>query len=120
MNLFGNPDDKAKIAALDRAQAVIEFGLDGTILTANRNFLDTMGYTLDEIRGKHHSMFVDPDERASEQYRTFWAELNRGSSRKPNICASPRAGAKSGSGRRTTRCWTRTGSPTGSSSSRPT
>ncbi len=70
--------DASKIAAIDRAQAVIEFKLDGTIVTANQNFLDTLGYRLDEIQGKHHSMFIAPDERASAAYREFWAALNRG------------------------------------------
>ena len=57
---------------------MIEFKLDGTIVTANQNFLDAMGYSLDEIRGKHHRMFVDPTERDSTAYRDFWARLNRG------------------------------------------
>jgi methyl-accepting chemotaxis protein len=66
------------VAALNRVQAVIEFALDGTILTANDNFLSVLGYTLDEIRGKHHSMFVDDATRSSQQYRDFWVALNRG------------------------------------------
>ncbi|ABD05319.1 methyl-accepting chemotaxis sensory transducer with Pas/Pac sensor [Rhodopseudomonas palustris HaA2] len=71
-------EDAGKIAAIGRAQAVIEFALDGTILDANPGFLGAMGYTLDEIKGKHHSMFVTPQERASAAYREFWAQLNRG------------------------------------------
>ena len=55
--------DKALADALGRSQAVIEFNLDGTIITANDNFLKTLGYTLGEIQGKHHSMFVVPSER---------------------------------------------------------
>jgi methyl-accepting chemotaxis protein len=78
MAFFGNSEDRAKLSALDRSQAVIEFAMDGTILAANKNFLDAMGYTIDEIRGRHHSMFVDEGERTSEEYRRFWAELNRG------------------------------------------
>uniref|UniRef100_Q07J05 Methyl-accepting chemotaxis sensory transducer with Pas/Pac sensor n=1 Tax=Rhodopseudomonas palustris (strain BisA53) TaxID=316055 RepID=Q07J05_RHOP5 len=70
--------DAGKLAAIDRAQAVIEFNLDGTIVTANDNFLKAMGYTLAEIQGKHHSMFVEPAMRDSGAYREFWAELNRG------------------------------------------
>jgi methyl-accepting chemotaxis protein len=70
--------DASKIAAVNRAQAVIEFNLDGTIVTANENFLDTMGYSISEIQGKHHSMFVPPAERDSAAYREFWAALNRG------------------------------------------
>lgn len=64
--------------AISRAQAVIEFDMDGTVLTANDNFLKTLGYSLDEIRGKHHSMFVGPSERDSAAYQEFWAKLNRG------------------------------------------
>src|SRR5205085_9607066 len=52
--------------------------MDGTIVTANDNFLKALGYTLAEIKGKHHSMFVDPSERGSAAYREFWARLNRG------------------------------------------
>lgn len=53
-------DAEAQLDALNRSQAVIEFHLDGTIITANANFLTAMGYALEEIRGKHHSMFVEP------------------------------------------------------------
>jgi methyl-accepting chemotaxis protein len=70
--------DASKIAAVDRAQAVIEFNLDGTIVTANENFLTAMGYSLGEIQGKHHSMFVAPTERDSAGYREFWTKLNSG------------------------------------------
>ena len=68
----------AHASAIDDSQAVIEFKLDGTIVTANQNFLDVMGYTLDEITGEHHSIFVDPATRESTGYREFWAKLNRG------------------------------------------
>ena len=67
-----------QIAAIGKAQAVIEFNMDGTIITANANFLGAMGYALEEIRGRHHSMFVEPAERDSAEYREFWAKLNRG------------------------------------------
>ncbi|MCA6118033.1 PAS domain-containing methyl-accepting chemotaxis protein [Bradyrhizobium sp. WSM 1738] len=70
--------DKALVDALGRSQAMIEFNLDGTIITANDNFLRTLGYSLGEIRGKHHSMFVAPSERDSAAYRDFWAALKRG------------------------------------------
>ena len=70
--------DGGKISAVNRSQAVIEFNLDGTIVTANDNFLKAMGYTLAEIQGKHHSMFVEQAERDSAAYREFWAALNRG------------------------------------------
>ncbi len=68
----------AQIAAINRSLAVVEFKIDGTILTANGNFLAIVGYTLDEIVGKHHSMFVDPAYRDSAEYRQFWAKLQRG------------------------------------------
>jgi methyl-accepting chemotaxis protein len=71
-------EDAGQIAAVSRAQAVIAFEMDGTIVTANENFLGAMGYTLAEIQGKHHSMFVEPAERGSAAYREFWAKLNRG------------------------------------------
>jgi methyl-accepting chemotaxis protein len=70
---------EAKLAALDRVQAVIEFDLDGKILTANQNFLAAMGYTLPEIVGRHHSMFVAPAYRESAEYRDFWTRLRGGS-----------------------------------------
>jgi len=73
-----NMEDAGKIAAMGRAQAVIEFNMDGTIVTANQNFLDAVGYTLAEITGKHHGMFVVPEERNGAVYREFWAKLNRG------------------------------------------
>ena len=69
---------EAQVAALHRVQAVIEFDLEGTILQANDNFLQTLGYTLEEIRGRHHSMFVDPEHVRSSAYREFWARLGRG------------------------------------------
>jgi methyl-accepting chemotaxis protein len=67
-----------QIVAIGKSQAVIEFNMDGTIICANSNFLGAMGYALDEIRGRHHSMFVDPAERDGAAYREFWAKLNRG------------------------------------------
>jgi methyl-accepting chemotaxis protein len=67
-----------QLAAIGKSQAVIEFQMDGTVLNANENFLRTMGYTLDEIKGKHHSMFVDDVQRRSSEYKEFWAKLNRG------------------------------------------
>jgi methyl-accepting chemotaxis protein len=71
-------EDAGKIAAMSRAQAVIEFNMDGTIVTANENFLNAMGYSLAEVQGKHHSMFVTQGDRDSAAYREFWARLNRG------------------------------------------
>ena len=77
-NKANNDSALAQAAAIGKSQAVIEFKLDGTIVTANENFLNAMGYSLDEIRGKHHSMFVEPATRDSHDYREFWARLNRG------------------------------------------
>ena len=75
---FKGNDLQAKIDALDRSQAVIEFNVDGTILTANANFLGAVGYSLAEIQGKHHSLFVDQTESKGPAYRQFWDELKRG------------------------------------------
>jgi methyl-accepting chemotaxis protein len=71
-------DFAGQIAAIGKAQAVIEFNMDGTIITANDNFLKTLGYSLDEVKGKHHSMFVDEAFKQSAEYKEFWAKLNRG------------------------------------------
>jgi methyl-accepting chemotaxis protein len=71
-------DFEGQLNAVSKAQAVIEFKLDGTILHANQNFLQTLGYTLDEVRGKHHSMFAEPGYASSVEYRLFWDKLNRG------------------------------------------
>ncbi len=71
-------DNAAKVAAISRSQAVIEFALDGTIITANENFLNAMGYGLDEVAGQHHSMFCDPDYARSAEYKSFWADLAAG------------------------------------------
>ncbi len=67
----------ARLTALYRSLAAIEFRMDGTIVSANENFLKVMGYGLDEIVGHHHSLFVDPAERDSAEYRAFWQALNR-------------------------------------------
>ena len=69
---------QGKVAAIDRVQAVIEFELDGTVITANENFLDTFGYDLDEVVGKHHRMFCEPSYAASPEYTEFWQQLARG------------------------------------------
>ena len=69
---------QGKMAAIDRAQAVIEFDLHGNILTANENFLSVLGYSLDEVRGKHHRIFCEADHARSPGYRLFWEKLGRG------------------------------------------
>jgi len=71
-------DYAGQVEAINRSQAVIEFSLDGTILSANENFLVMMGYELDEIVDKHHSIFADPEFAASTEYKEFWAALGRG------------------------------------------
>ncbi len=73
-----NADYRGQIEAIGKSQAVIEFDMDGTILTANENFLNAMDYSLDEIVGKHHSMFAEPAYAASTEYKVFWARLNQG------------------------------------------
>jgi methyl-accepting chemotaxis protein len=76
--MLAQADGVGQLAAISKAQCVAEFELDGTIRTANDNFLRAFGYTLDELRGKHHSLFVDPAEQGTADYRAFWAKLARG------------------------------------------
>lgn len=64
------------VEAINKSSAVIEFMPDGTIIQANNNFLQAMGYTLEEIKGKHHSMFCDKSYVASPAYQQFWSDLN--------------------------------------------
>ncbi|MEE6250672.1 MAG: PAS domain-containing methyl-accepting chemotaxis protein [Bdellovibrionota bacterium] len=71
-------DFESKMEAIDKAQAVIEFDPSGKILTANKNFLDTLGYTLEEIQGKHHSMFAEKSYAESAEYTQFWEKLRGG------------------------------------------
>ena len=73
-----NADYIGQLSAISKAQAVIEFNLDGTIIQANDNFLKVLGYSLDEVRGRHHEIFVDPNFRSSIEYRQFWEKLGRG------------------------------------------
>ncbi len=68
----------AQLAAIEKSQAVIEFNMDGTIIRANDNFLNAVGYQSSEIRGQHHRMFVAESDRNSDTYKSFWAALNRG------------------------------------------
>ncbi|OCW19615.1 methyl-accepting chemotaxis protein [Pseudomonas aylmerensis] len=76
--LQAESEANAKLDAIGRAMAVIEFNLDGTILTANANFLQRMGYSLAQIQGKHHRLFCTPQTAASSQYSDFWRRLNQG------------------------------------------
>ncbi len=67
-----------QVSAINKSQAVIEFNLDGTIITANDNFLSTLGYNLADIQGKHHRLFVDEEYAKSVDYAEFWQKLGRG------------------------------------------
>ncbi|WP_084175976.1 methyl-accepting chemotaxis protein [Brevundimonas bacteroides] len=84
----------ARMAAVDRSQAVIEFTLDGKILEANKNFLDVVGYSLAEIQGRHHSMFVDPVYAASPEYADFWRRLASGEFTSGNFTRYARGGGR--------------------------
>ncbi|EQD55737.1 methyl-accepting chemotaxis protein, partial [mine drainage metagenome] len=71
-------DLRGKLEAISKSQAMIEFNLDGTIITANDNFLTTLGYGLNEIKGRHHRIFVDPAYARSPEYEMFWERLHDG------------------------------------------
>lgn len=71
-------ESESLLKAIGRSMAVIEFTPQGRVIKANQNFLDTMGYRLDEVVGRHHGLFCLPQERESAEYREFWASLNRG------------------------------------------
>lgn len=75
---LSSADTDGKLAAINRVQAVIEFDLQGKILQANENFLSVMGYSLQEIQGKHHSMFVEPEFSSTKEYAEFWEALRAG------------------------------------------
>jgi len=77
-NVTAHRTNEGMLAALNRAQAIAEFTLDGRIESINENFTRTMGYALDEIKGKHHSLFVEPDYARSADYRAFWDRLGQG------------------------------------------
>lgn len=71
-------DFEGQVAAIGRVQAVVEFGLDGSVVNANDIFLQSMGYRLEEVKGQHHSLFLPPGEAATLEYRNFWADLAAG------------------------------------------
>ena len=73
-----NADYSGQISAISKSQAVIEFAMDGTILLANANFLNALGYSLEEVKGKHHSIFVQHEVKSSQEYQEFWRKLNLG------------------------------------------
>ena len=64
--------------ALSKSQAVIEFNMDGTVITANENFLNLLDYTLPEVKGKHHRIFCQESYTNSQAYKKFWENLNKG------------------------------------------
>ena len=83
MGWFSNPKQSKSsndliVDALNKSLAVIEFEPNGKIITANMNFLNAMGYRLEEVQGQHHSMFVDPDEAQGNDYKNFWQRLRNG------------------------------------------
>ena len=80
METMKSEEMAARLEAINKVQAVIEFNMDGTVITANDNFLKTLGYTLNEIQGQHHRMFCDAAYTSSPEYQAFWAKLNRGES----------------------------------------
>jgi methyl-accepting chemotaxis protein len=73
-----NAEFEGKINAIDKSQATIEFDMDGIVITANEKFLNVVGYTLDEIKGKHHRIFCEESYTKSTEYTLFWEKLNRG------------------------------------------
>jgi methyl-accepting chemotaxis protein len=77
-NKMKNAEFEGKLNAISKSQAVIEFNLDGTIITANENFLKTLNYSLEEIQGKHHRIFCEESFTSTNQYRVFWEKLARG------------------------------------------
>ncbi|WOI58288.1 PAS domain S-box protein [Palleronia sp. LCG004] len=73
-----NADFEGQIAAIDKSQCIVTFAPDGTIMDANRNFLDAVGYSMEELEGRHHRMFVDPAHAHSLEYEIFWSDLATG------------------------------------------
>jgi methyl-accepting chemotaxis protein len=87
-------DLSGQVEAIRRSQAVIEFELDGTIITANDNFLNAMGYTLEEIKGRKHAIFMDEAERGSPEYARFWQALNDGEPQSAEFTRISKTGSK--------------------------
>lgn len=87
-----NADYAGQIDAIGKSQAVIEFNMDGTITNANHNFLKALGYSLEEIKGRHHSIFVDPAFRDSQEYQNFWEGLRSGRYNAGEFCRFGKGG----------------------------
>ncbi len=102
-------NSQAKLAAIGRSMAMIEFAPDGTILDANERFCQAMGYSADELRGKHHRLFCEPDYAKSAEYQQLWRELGQGKAISVRSSASTRRVARSGWKPATCPCWTSTG-----------
>lgn len=96
-------DASSVLEALSRSQAIIEFDLSGNILTANENFCKAVGYRREDIIGRHHSLFVLPEEASSPAYKAFGQSFRVVSTIRASIAAGQRAERKSGSRRPTTR-----------------
>ncbi|MDJ0933228.1 PAS domain-containing protein [Breoghania sp.] len=105
-------ENKSKIDALNRSRAIIEFDMDGTILTANDNFLKALGYRLEEVKGKKHVIFVDADECSSGDYRSFWDNLRAGKFQGGEFRRIGKGATTSGSRRPTNRSSMPRGGPT--------
>ncbi len=99
-------DFEGQLAAIDKAQAVILVLARCRIIEANDNFLKTLGYTSSEVKGQHHSMFVEPAYRASAEYAAFWQKLGRGEYDAAQYKRIGKGGKESGFKRATTRSWT--------------
>ncbi len=104
-------ESQGQLTAIHRSQAVIHFDLKGNILDANDNFLKAVGYTLDQIKGKHHSIFVASDERETPDYKAFWRQLGAGRFMAGEFRRITRMARKSGSTPPTTRSSTRPAGP---------
>ena len=89
-----NKNSDAKFSALDRSQAIIEYKKDGTIVDANENFLNALGYEKSEIVGQHHKMFVREDERNHEDYNNFWESLRNGEFKSNEFCRVTKDGSE--------------------------
>lgn len=90
--MLSDADKAGQVDAISKAQAVIEFELDGTIVKANDNFLSALGYTLGEIKGQHHRMFVEPEYAASSDYKKFWDDLKQGHHQADQFCRRTKSG----------------------------
>ena len=110
-------DHAAQIEAFSRALTMVEFTTDGTIVNANSNFLAAMGYRMEELRGRHHSMFVEPGYEKTNEYSQMWADLRAGTFKSGQFKRLAKVAKRFGSRAPTTRSTTRQGGSSRSSSS---